>query len=307
MSTEKTEFTFPEPEGDNTGDIVVALGADGVDVIDDTPTADRNRKPMAEVPSDPTEDELASYSASARKRIQHFTKGYHDERRAKETAARERDEAVRVAQTVVEENRRLQGSLAEGQHTMVAQAKEVVSRDIATARAKLKEAQEAFDVDASVAAQDSLMDAKLRESKINDFRPPPLQQVKNVVQSQQKAPTVDPKAQQWLSQNAWFGENEEMHGFAVGLHNKLVADGVSPSSDTYYEKIDARMREKFPEGFDDGEGVPQVRRQLNVVASANRSTASKKIVLTQTQVNIAKRLGVPLELYARQVAEEMRK
>lgn len=302
---DKTEFDFPDAD---KGDLRVEIADDKpeIEITDDTPAADRNRKP-AEPPADPTDEELSTYSVRARKRIQHFTKGYHDERRAKETSQRERDEVFRLAQNLVEENRRLQGSLSQGQQTMAEHAKYAIGQELETAKAKLREAQESFDVDAVVAAQDALMDVKLREDKIKNYRPPAVQEQQNVVQPTQRAPAVDTKAKKWLENNTWFTENAEMKGFAVGLHNKLVADGISPTSDAYYARIDARMREKFPEGFDDGDAAPSVRKQSSVVASASRSTASKKIVLTQTQVSLAKRLGLPLEVYARQVAEEMRK
>ena len=101
-----------------------------------------------------------------------------------------------------------------------------------------------------------------------------------------------------------------MTSFALGLHNKLVKEGLDPKSDDYYEKIDSRMRQVFPDQFEDYEPEPEAekpRRQSNVVAPATRSTSPKKVKLTQTQVNLAKRLGVPLDLYAKKVAEEMRK
>ena len=119
----------------------------------------------------------------------------------------------------------------------------------------------------------------------------------------------DYKAQQWQQKNPWFGKDEEMTSFALGLHTKLVNSGVDPRSDEYYERLNGRLRQVFPEQFESEKPVdatPTPRPKSNV-APATRSTAPKKVVLTQTQVNIAKRLGVPLELYARKVAEEMRK
>ena len=101
-----------------------------------------------------------------------------------------------------------------------------------------------------------------------------------------------------------------MTSFALGLHQKLVKQGVNPQSDDYYEKINSRMRELFPNEFDEGiEDEPETpkRKSSNVVAPATRSTAPKKVRLTQTQVTLANRLGVPLELYAKKVAEEMGK
>ena len=108
----------------------------------------------------------------------------------------------------------------------------------------------------------------------------------------------------------WFGSDDEMTAFALGLHNKLTKEGVDPQSDTYYEKINSRMRQVFPDQFDDGiedEPASTQRKSSNVVAPATRSTGPKKIRLTQSQIAIAKKLGVPLETYAKQAAELMRK
>jgi len=149
----------------------------------------------------------------------------------------------------------------------------------------------------------------MKAERVNNFKPAPLQEDKPVVQMPQAAP-VDRKAEAWQRDNDWFGSDDEMTHFALGLHNKLVKTGVDPQSDEYYDKVNARVRQVFPEKFDSEETADaptQRTNKQNVVAPATRSTAPRKVVLTQTQVNIAKRLGVPLELYARQVANEMRK
>ena len=158
---------------------------------------------------------------------------------------------------------------------------------------------------------------KIKADKIANFKPAPvpasLQMPEKGVEQQQfvQAPRPDDKALAWQRQNQWFGDDEEMTSFALGLHQKLVRMGVDPRSDEYYERIDSRMRQVFPDAFDSPDDTEKVekptRAKASVVAPATRSTASKKVVLTQTQVNIAKRLGVPLELYAKKVAEEARK
>jgi hypothetical protein len=127
---EKTEFEFPdevEKENPRKGGAVVEAEPE-VEIVDDTPEKDRGRKPMDEPPKDVTDDELAKYDEGVRKRIQHFSKGYHEERRAKETALREREEAVRMAQQIVEENKKLKGSLHQGQSALLEQAKKVVAK-----------------------------------------------------------------------------------------------------------------------------------------------------------------------------------
>ena len=305
---EQTTFEFPDEIEAKAGKSPAKVEAPEIEIVDDTPAADRNRKPMTEDPVDPTDEEMEAYSESAKKRIKHFTKGYHEERRAKESALREREEAVRIAQAIAEENRSLKGSLNQGQQALIEQTKTVIATELENGKREYKAAYEAGDSDALLAAQEKLTAAKLREDRVNNFRPAPLQDEKHVIQTQQ-AP-VDAKAETWKESNEWFGSDDEMTSFALGLHMKLVKGGISPTSDEYYQKVDSRMRQVFPEKFDSTETAdaptPRVQKQ-NVVAPATRSTAPRKVVLTQSQVNVAKRLGVPLELYARKVAEEMRK
>lgn len=159
-----------------------------------------------------------------------------------------------------------------------------------------------------VDAQEELTTATLRADKVNNFTFAPLQDNSNNVQPATNN-VADVKAQKWQNDNPWFGPDDEMTSFALGLHQKLIKQGVNPRSDEYYESINTRMRQVFPANFEseDMTESEKPRRKSNVVAPATRSTAPKKIVLTATQVSIAKRLGVPLELYARQVVEEMRK
>jgi len=315
---DQTEFEFPDEKEENPrkGGRVVDPDADDtpeIEVVDDTPPEDRNRKPMEEPPKDVTEEELAKYDESVRKRIQHFTKGYHEERRAKEAAEREKEEALRIAQAVTEENKKLKGSLSQGQSALLEQAKKVVANELIQAKRKYKEAYESGDSDALVEAQDELTSVKMKAERVNNFKPTPLQEDEPDVQTKQvqSAPAqVDPKLRNWQDQNQWFGSNKRATAYALGLHEDLVGEGIQAGSDAYYKRIDTDMRERFPDLFESekqGDAVSSPKPKSNVVAPATRSTAPRKVVLTQTQVNIAKRLGVPLELYARKVAEEMRK
>jgi hypothetical protein len=182
----------------------------------------------------------------------------------------------------------------------------VVNTEIEEAKVRYKTAYEAGDSDALLNAQEELTNAKIKADKVNNFKAPALQDSKNDVQTAQAVPTVtDPKAETWREKNKWFGADDEMTSFALGYHAKLLKSGVDPQTEEYYEKINSRMRQVFPDAFESEKpaDAPSQRPKSNV-APATRSTAPKKIVLTQTQVNIAKRLGVPLELYARKVAEE---
>jgi hypothetical protein len=299
-------FRFPD-EKEKPEELQIEVEGEGeteIEVVDDTPEQDRGRKPMKEAPAEVTDDELAQYSEGVKKRIQHFSKGYHEERRAKESALREREEAVRLAQNLVEENKRLQGSLGQGQQALLEQAKKVVANEVAQAKQKLKEAHEAFDTDGIVAAQEELAKAVNKSERVNNFRPPVAKPEEPVVQpapQPEYVPQVDAKARAWQEANSWFGADKEMTALALAVHEKLVESGVSPTSDEYYEKINSRVRTVFPDAF------PSEKRKSSVVAPATRSTAPRKIVLTQSQVHIAKRLGLTNEQYARAVAEEMRK
>jgi hypothetical protein len=313
---EKTEFEFPDEKEENPrkgGNVVEPeSNSPEIEVVDDTPEEDRGRKPMTEPPKEVTDEELAKYDEGVQKRIKHFTKGYHEERRAKESAEREKDEALRLAQAVLAENKKLKGSVNQNQAALLEQAKKVVSGEVETAKRMYREAYEAGDTDKLVEAQEALTQAKIRADKVNNFRPAPLQVDETPVQIAQqptKAAPVDDKLLAWQDENQWFGSNKRMTAYALGLHEELVSEGIPSGSDEYYKRINTDIRERFSDQFGADESVdakPQ-RTKSNVVAPASRSTAPRKIVLTQTQVNIAKRLGVPLELYARKVAEEMRK
>jgi hypothetical protein len=280
-----------------------------VEVVDDTPKADRNRKP-SDPPEDVTDDELEDYSEKVRKRIQHFSKGYHDERRAKEAAFREREELERLSQQLVEENKKLKSNVNKNQTALLEQAKRSAVTDLESAKKQYKDAYEAGDSDGVLAAQESLTNAKIKADRLNNFKLPALQEdetnVKMVPETTPPPVEVDKRAQAWQDANDWFNQDVEMTSYALGLHNKLVNEGVSPQSDDYYERIDSRMRQLFPENFE-GEEVEKPRKRSNVVAPATRSTAPKKIRLTQTQYQLSKRLGLTPEQYAKQVALDMRK
>jgi hypothetical protein len=270
-----------------------------IEVVDDTPEEDRGRKPMKEAPSEVTDDELAQYSEGVKKRIQHFSKGYHEERRAKESALREREEAVRLAQNLIEENKKLQGSLGQGQQALLEQAKKVVANEVEQAKVKYKQAYESGDADALVSAQEELTTAKIKAERVNNFRPAVAKPEEPVVQPAPSVapPPVDDKARAWLRANPWFETNNRMRAIALEIDKELVSNGVDPTSDDYYQRINQEVRQLFPDAF------PSERKKSSVVAPATRSTASKKIVLTQSQVNLAKRMGLTPEQYAREVAK----
>ena len=336
MGFQKVEYSFPDEEKDSkkedieiesSGAIEIDVSGekpakkeeevtqdkdDGVEIeiVDDTPKADRNRK-ASKPPEDVTDEELEDYSDKVQSRIKHFSKGYHDERRLKEQALRERQELETFAKKLVDENKELKGTVDKNQGALVEQAKKNSALEILSAKRLYKRAYEAGDSDKLLDAQEKLTNAKIKADKLDNFAPSPLQEESNEVQipTQESAsnPDVDPRATEWAQANTWFGDDKEMTGFAMGLHDKLISSGIDPASDEYYENINSRMQKVFPEHFGDEPENKKVKRQSNVVAPATRSTSPKKVTLTQTQVAIAKKLGVPLELYAKKVAEEMRK
>jgi hypothetical protein len=227
---------------------------------------------------------------------------------------REREEAIRIAQQLAEENKKLQGSLGQGQAALLEQAKKVVANELEDAKRSYKEAYESGDSDRLVEAQEALTAAKIKAERVANFKPTALQQPQTDVQSaprtvqSNQTPQVDSKARAWQEANPWFGSNDEMTAVALAVHKKLVESGVDPTSDEYYTRINGRIKQLFPDSEQDAEPPAKKEKVVkqSVVAPATRSTAPKKIVLTQSQVSIAKRLGVPLELYAKQVAEQMR-
>jgi hypothetical protein len=314
MTIEKTEFEFPdevEDKNPRAGGRVVE--PEEIEIVDDTPEQDRGRKPMDEPPKDVTDEELSKYDESVQKRIKHFTKGYHEERRAKETALREREEALKLARTIVEENKKLKGSLSQGQNALLEQAKKNIAHELEQAKNKYKAAYESGDSDALVDAQEALTSVKMKAERVNNFKPAPVQDEKFEVQPVQQVnqvQPVDPELANWQDRNTWFGPNKRLTAYALGVHEDLMTEGIPAGSKEYYRRIDAEMQDRFSDVFGSektGDAQTSPARKTNVVAPATRSTAPRKVVLTKSQVEIAKRLGVPLELYARKVAEEMRK
>jgi hypothetical protein len=308
---DKVEYKFPDEQDAKQE----AKGKDDfeieIEVVDDTPEQDKGREPLDEPVNEVTDDELAKYDESVQKRIKKITHGYHDERRAKEAALREREEALKFAQQIIEENKNLKKNLGDHTTLLVGTAKHNAEMALEQARRKYKEAYESFDPDQIVAAQEELTQAKLRLDKVVNFTPAPLQEREIPVNMQPQSASdneLDSKALAWRKQNQWFGPNRPMTAFTLGLHEQLVEEGVDPTSDQYYEVINTTLRSKFPEHFPNERGRSEERQKRtssNVVAPASRSVAPKKITLTQTQVALAKKFKIPLELYARKVAEGM--
>ena len=303
-------YRFPD-EVEETNIEVVTDNDVEVEIIDDTPERDRGRKPLDRDVSDPTDEEIESYSDNVKKRIKDLTHARHDERRAKESLLREKQELERLAQHMMAENNKLKQYVNNGSEHYAASVKQIADSEVDKAKRALKEANESFDTEAIITAQEGLMDAKMRAEAAKNFRHTPLQVDEPAVQMRQQqnaAPQVDDKTLRWQAKNQWFGSSgfEEHTSFALGLHQKLVNSGLDPRSDEYFERIDSRMKSTFQDMFGNedrpksGDGS---RRPASVVAPATRSTGARKVQLTPTQVALAKKYGLTPQQYAVEVAK----
>jgi hypothetical protein len=303
-------YKFPDEVDETNVEVVTDTDVE-IEIVDDTPERDRGRKPLDREVADPTDEEIENYSDNVKKRIKDLTHARHDERRAKESLLREKQELERLAQHMMAENNKLKQYVNNGSEHYAASVKHIADNEVDKAKRALKEASESFDTEAIIAAQEALMDAKMRAEVAKNFRHTPLQVDEPAVQTYQQqdaAPQVDEKTLRWQAKNQWFGASgfEEHTSFALGLHQKLVNTGLDPRSDEYFERIDARMKSTFPDVFGN-EDRPKTgdgsRRPASVVAPATRSTGARKVQLTPTQVALAKKYGLTPQQYAAEVAK----
>ena len=311
-------FKFPdevdEPKGgDQDVEVTIQSDADDfeIEVVDDTPERDKGRKPLDRDVADPTDDELDTYTEGVKKRLKELTHARHDERRAKEALAREKAELERLAMAMVEENKKLKATINTGAQQFHSMATSAAEAKLEKARRDLKAAQEAFDADAIVSAQEALAEATWEVKSARNYVPTPLQTETEEVQIRQpqtQRAQADEKTLRWQAKNQWFGSQgfEEVTSFALGLHQKLVANGVDPRSDEYFEQIDARVKSKFPEVFGETEDRPRsqgtpAKKPASVVAPATRSTGKKKIEFTPSQAALVKKFNLDPQVYAREI------
>jgi hypothetical protein len=280
-----------------------------VEIVDDTPTQDRGRKPLDREVSDPSDDEMDNYTEGVKKRIKELTHARHDERRAKENLLREKQELERIAQHMMEENKKLKQYVNTGSEQYAVSVKHIAENALDDAKRQYKAAYESGDSDALVAAQEAMTEAKMRSEAAKNFRHTPLQVETDEVQiphASPRTPQVDDKTLRWQARNQWFGAqgHEEMTSFSLGLHQKLVNSGIDPRSEDYFERIDSRMKSTFPEFFgnDDrpksGDGS---KKPSTVVAPAARSSGAKKIQLSPRQIALATKYGLTPQQYAAEV------
>lgn len=282
-------------------------------IEDDTPAADRGRKPLEEDP-EPDDSEVEAYSEKVKQRISKMRHGIHDERRAKEAAMRERDEAVSMAKRIIEEKKTLEERNRVGESAYIAQAKERV--DMA-----LKEAKREFVVAHEEGNSEKLADLQERISAITaekyrvdgwtqtqQSQVAALQTPQPVVQSQPtqrpQPPVPDEDAQKWAGKNTWFNKDKVMTAVAYAVHDELVASGIDPKMEPseYYGTINKRMRERFPEHAW-GDSPRKTRTHANVASVGRTTNTARRVVLTQSQVSIATRLGLTPEQYAKELAK----
>ncbi len=326
------EFEFPDEKEEKAklkAKAEEAEDKDGelaIEIEDDTPPADRGRKPMKEPVDDPTEDELASYDEKVQQRIKKFTRGYHDERRAKEEALREREAAEAFARQMYEENKKLQEQLSTGSKRLIETSQNAADIELISAKKKFKEAYEAGDADLIAEAQAEIAEATLKVNRAKELKPIEVEEREFKTAAETK-PTLPRRTQRWIEDNSdWWGKDEEMTAAAMGLDKKLQRE-YGPEylgSDEYFKTIDRTMRKRFPEFFEDrsdeeeldppprkrsepadedDEPPRRASKPAAVVAPASRSTPPNRVRLKGSEATIARRLGVPLEEYARQVAK----
>ena len=321
-----TGFKFPDEidnevkveDNDQENDIEVSVEGDGedikVEIVDDTPDEDRFIEPMEDSVKEELEkaDESKDYSFNVKTKFKQYKKAWHDERRAKEAALREQNEALTVAQRILDENKKLKEMLQKGETELIDTYKTSAEMEVDKASRNYKEAYDTGDSDKLLEAQQELIKAQLKLDKAKNFKPT-VQIAENDVQTTQKQvvqqPQMDPKVSAWVTQNPWYTDptKKSMANFARGVHEEL-SDRYGKAfigTDEYFTSITKEVRRRFPEEFkseqqNDEVEKPTRTKPSTVVAPARRSTAPKQVVLTKSQVALAKKLGLTNEQYARE-------
>ena len=311
----EVDLSPKEPEAKKEVKVDVKANDVDIEIEDDTPPEDKGKEPLPKEKVEELEnDTLEDYSERVKQRMAQLKKVWHDERRAKEAADRERQEAIRFAQQIAEENKKLKTTLSSGEEEYIKAVSTSLEHQLAIAKRDYREAYDAGNSEKIIEAQAKMNDAQMRLSQVQQYQPQYKNALQNAekevyipqLQAEPKAETFKPdsKALAWQEKNEWFGSDEEMTSLALGLHEKLVRSGIDPTSDEYYRRIDGTMQKRFPEYFGDAtldEEIPAQRtKPSTVVAPATRSTAPKKVRLTKTQIALAKKFGLTPEQYARE-------
>ena len=250
-------------------------------------------------------DELKEYSEGVQKRIAKLTRKMRE-------AERQKEEAIAFAEAANKSKSEMEGRLSKLDKSYVSEFESRVKTNMAAAKLALKNAIESQNVEAQIAAQEQIANLTMDGARLNamkvaeESKPEPVKDV-NITPQRNQQPATDPKAEEWALKNSWFGNDSAMTYTAFDLHKKLVEEeGFDPKTDEYYAEVDKRIRLEFPHKFDKVEDTTTERvKPTQNVASAKRSASTSKgrktVKLTPSQVAIAKRLGVPLEEYAKQL------
>jgi len=315
------EFKFPDEIEDQGKPVDTNQDTDdnddiSIEIVDDTPKEDRNRKPLEPEAKAQLEnlDESEEYSKNVKDKFSQYKKAWHEERRAKEAALREQQEALKAAQAILDENKRLKEAIQYGEKELNESYKSTAKAELEKAKREYKEAYDSGDSDRLLEAQEQLTKAQIKLDKSKKFKKV-VQNAENDVQIQQRPAAqqqMDPKVAEWVSRNQWFVDpaKKSMRKYAEGVHEELQEKyGMGfVGTDEYYKSIDKEVKRRFPEEFgevvrNDEDEKPQRTKLSTVVAPAKRSTSSKKIVLTKTQVALSKKLGLSPEQYARELSK----
>ena len=295
MPLDNPEYKFPD-EVEESPEIII-------EIDDDAPKEDRGRQPLPQSLVEELEkDELDNYDDAVKIKLKQMRKVWHDERREKETALREGQEAINFAQNLLQENKRIKNILSIGEKEYVSTIQNSADLELQNAKRAYKEAFESGDSDRVVETQQVLQQANIKSMQAQNFRMPALQEDENSVKPEQRQvqpPAADEKAISWQKQNSWFGKNRSMTAFALGLHEDLRFNGVEVGSEQYYGELDKTIRKRFPEKFEDQDRPSTRTKPGTVVAPAVRSTAPVKVRLKQSQVNLARKLGLTTEQYVK--------
>ena len=292
------EFKFPDEKEDETLDDEII-----VEVEDTTPPEDRNKPPLPEkVREELYNDELEDYSTKVKKKLLQMKKLAHDERREKDAALREQTETIEFAKKLMDENKKLKANLSNSENNVLASVTRTVEMEMESAKKAYREAYDSGDTDKVMEAQERLTQATLKVDKVKNFKPQPVPREETVVQTPQpqvQRPPVDPSAEAWQQENPWFGQDKEMTALALGVHDKMLEEGVRASSQEYYSRLNATIRRRFPEKFEEAEEQEdRPSRKSSVVAPATRTTSAKRVKLTVGELNLAKKFKLTPEQFA---------
>jgi hypothetical protein len=307
---EKDEFKFPD-EKQEASKTEVKEPEFEYEIEDDTPAQDRGREPMPKPLVEELEkDELDKYDDEVKNKLKQMRKVWHDERREKESALREQQEAINVAQRLLQENKRIKSILSNGEKEYVATVQNAANMELEMAKRAYREAYDAGDTDKIIDAQQALQDANYKIMQVKNFKLPPLQEEEIEVQPQQEqrqpVPRPDNKAEEWQDRNPWFGRSKGMTAYALGIHEDLKDAGIPVGSDRYYSDLDRTIRQRFPEVFQKKSNESTVKTETarpklsTVVAPVARSTSPNKVKLKQSQLNTIKKLGITPEQYVKE-------